>query len=96
MPRGMLSSLVAVLVTLGTAFTLLWWFGEGHGASLSRLATVRPGMTADQVRRILGSPGTVNLQAGASQSWHYTRWTWCQVKVHFDGHGRVSEMDHDH
>jgi outer membrane protein assembly factor BamE (lipoprotein component of BamABCDE complex) len=84
------------LATAAAYFIFASWFSEGHGASLARLAQVRPGMTGDQVTAILGRPGTVNRGDGGTESWFYTRGTFCQVKVYISSAGRVSETDHDH
>lgn len=72
------------------------WYLHGHGASLSQLASVRPGMTRDQVTAMLGRPGTINRASDGSESWFYTRSTFCQVKVYMSSVGVVSETDHDH
>ncbi len=78
------------------AFLLAFWFGEGHGGSLSRLALVRTGMTRKEVVNLLGQPGTINRSDDGSESWYYTRATFCQVKVFLDENGKVTETDHDH
>src|SRR5829696_7490873 len=76
---GRIAALVTIVLLVGAVLFRCYWWSEGHGASLTRLASVHPGMSGDQVRRILGRPGTIS-----SQTWFYTRWTWCQVKVYFD------------
>lgn len=48
--------LFIILSVIAIPFCLLSWFGEGHGASLSKLASIRPGMSQNQVLGILGSP----------------------------------------
>ena len=73
-----------------------YWFSEGHGASLVRLDQIRPGMSRKDVLRVLGKPGTINQHDDGSQSWFYTRATFCQVKVYLNRNGIVEETDHDH
>jgi outer membrane protein assembly factor BamE (lipoprotein component of BamABCDE complex) len=94
--RTITAVILAILAPLGASLLVGFWFSEGHGASLSRLAQVRPGMTNDQVSAILGRPGTINREIDGSESWYYTRGTFCQVKVYMSSQGLVSETDHDH
>jgi outer membrane protein assembly factor BamE (lipoprotein component of BamABCDE complex) len=93
-------SLKVGLVGLGllaaVLFLLAFWFGEGHGASLSKLALVHTGMTRDDVLALLGQPSTTNRASDGSESWFYTRGTFCQVKVYLDEKGKVRDTDHDH
>jgi outer membrane protein assembly factor BamE (lipoprotein component of BamABCDE complex) len=93
---GLTTILVAALAPFGALFLVAFWFAEGHGASLSRLAQVEPGMASEQVLAILGRPHTINRNSDGSESWFYTRRTFCQVKVYMSSAGRVSETDHDH
>src|SRR5690242_18181935 len=87
----------ATIVSSCLALLLLgWWFEDGHGAPLSRLSRVQPGMPSKQVMALLGRPGTINPSPDGSESWFYTRWTWCQVKVYLSAEGLVTETDHDH
>jgi hypothetical protein len=83
------------LLCAGVALMVLW-FGEGHGASLSRLAMVHPGMTRKEVVNLLGEPRTINRASDGFESWSYTRGTFCQVKIHLDANGKVMDTDHDH
>ncbi|QEH31673.1 SmpA / OmlA family protein [Aquisphaera giovannonii] len=85
-----------VAALLAVLFALAYWFGEGHGSSLSQLARVRTGMSREQVVALLGRPGTVNCSEDGSESWYFTRWTFCQAKVYFAADGTVEETDHDH
>jgi outer membrane protein assembly factor BamE (lipoprotein component of BamABCDE complex) len=89
-------SVITLVFIIGGLFLVAYWFSEGHGASLSKLAQVRPGMTRDEVLRLLGNPGTINEERDGSQSWFYTRGTFWQVKVYMDRNGLVEETDHDH
>src|SRR5262249_18441219 len=75
------------------AFLVVWWFSEGHGASLSSLAKIHTGMTRHEVVKILGKPGTVDRATNGSESWFYTRATFCAVKIHLDENGKVKETD---
>jgi outer membrane protein assembly factor BamE (lipoprotein component of BamABCDE complex) len=74
---------------------ILYWFNAGHGASLSRLNQIRPGMSQKAVVQELGKPTTINKHDD-SQSWFYTRGTFCLVAVHFDRNGAVVRAEHDH
>jgi outer membrane protein assembly factor BamE (lipoprotein component of BamABCDE complex) len=91
---GLTLALVGALFSL--AFSLCFWFGEGHGASLSTLAKVRPGMTGERVVDLLGRPSTINRSGDGSESWYYWRWTFCDVKVHMTPEGVVEDTEHDH
>lgn len=87
---------LTILVAVGAFLLVSGWFLDGHGASLSLLARVRPGMAREQVVSLLGRPGTINPSPDGSESWFYTRGTFCQVKVYLSPDGLVSETDHDH
>jgi hypothetical protein len=91
---------LSILEPLGVFFLVLFllgaWFSDGHGASLSALAQVQPGMSRKQVIALLGTPGTVNRESNGSESWFYGNWTFCQVKVYVSSEGLVSGTDHDH
>jgi hypothetical protein len=82
----------AVALPLGWA----WHFSEGHGASLTALAQVHPGMTRENVISLLGRPSTINRRSDGCQSWFYERGTFCQVKVFIDQNRRVYLTEHDH
>ena len=88
--------LVTICAIIAAPFGMLHWHFDGHGASLCEFTSIRPGMTQHRVRRLLGNPGTINRSSLGSESWFYTRWTWCQAKVYFDKAGIVTETDHDH
>jgi outer membrane protein assembly factor BamE (lipoprotein component of BamABCDE complex) len=88
--------LLLVLAPLGVLSAGGLWFSEGPGASLSALSRIRPAMTRDQVVELLGRPGTINRSEDGSESWFYTRGTFCQVKVFLTPEGLVSGTDHDH
>src|SRR5438046_2653621 len=90
------SGVFLVICVSGGFFLVAYWFGEGHGASLSKLEQVRPGMTRKEILKRLGNPSTINKAQDGSQSWFYTRGTFCQVKVYVDRDGMVEETDHDH
>jgi outer membrane protein assembly factor BamE (lipoprotein component of BamABCDE complex) len=88
--------LMALWLLLVGTFLMPFWFGEGHGTSLSRLAMVSNGMTREEVVHLLGKPGAVNHNGNGSESWFYTRATFCQGKISLDSNGKVTETDHDH
>jgi outer membrane protein assembly factor BamE (lipoprotein component of BamABCDE complex) len=88
--------LISLGLLAGVFFLWAFWFGEGHGASLSKLALVHTGMTRSDVVAILGEPATINRTSGGSESWFYTRGTFCQVKIYLDENGKVEGTDHDH
>jgi outer membrane protein assembly factor BamE (lipoprotein component of BamABCDE complex) len=99
--KRMLSKLVqntilAIVALCVAAFLAAYHVSEGHGASLSNLGQIRPGMTPAKVISILGRPSTINRHSDGAESWYYTRGTFCQVKVHLTPVGRVRETDHDH
>jgi outer membrane protein assembly factor BamE (lipoprotein component of BamABCDE complex) len=84
-----------VFVVIGF-FCVYRWVNAGHGASLSALEQVRPGMSQQAVRKVLGDPTTINKYEDFGQSWFYTRATWCMVYVYFDRDGVVERTGHDH
>ena len=86
---------IAALLFITFLSLAAWWSG-GHGALLAALARVQPAMTHEQVVALLGHPGTINGSSDGSQSWYYTRMTWCQVKVYWNERGIVEGTDHDH
>ena len=88
--------LLTLLFIIGGPFLVAYWFSEGHGASLAKLEQVRPGITRNEVLKLLGNPSTINGAQGGPQSWFYTRGTFCQVKVYLDRNGIVLDTDHDH
>ncbi|HWE38763.1 MAG TPA: outer membrane protein assembly factor BamE [Isosphaeraceae bacterium] len=94
--RVIITGVLAILVPVGSSLALGLWYWEGHGASLSRLAKVQRGMTRGQVAALLGTPHSMNRRPDGSESWYYTKWTWCQVKVFVSPEGLVTETDHDH
>lgn len=84
-------------LTLGLApFGVITWLSAGHGGSVRALARIHPGTTREQVIDLLGRPGTINRSSDLSETWTYTRFTWCQVKVHLAPEGIVEITDHDH
>jgi outer membrane protein assembly factor BamE (lipoprotein component of BamABCDE complex) len=87
---------LAVLAPFAALVLRGFWSSEGHGAPLTQLARVRPGMTRGGVVALLGNPGTINRASDGSESWFNTRYTWCQVKVYISSEGLVSETGHDH
>jgi outer membrane protein assembly factor BamE (lipoprotein component of BamABCDE complex) len=87
---------LALVAIVAMFFYRSFWFSEGHGASLSTLSQVRPGMSREEILTLLGRPGAINHSDDGSESWYYTRWTFCQVKVFLTPDGLVSETDHDH
>jgi outer membrane protein assembly factor BamE (lipoprotein component of BamABCDE complex) len=87
---------LAVLAPFGILLLFAFWVFDGHGAAMSRLAQVHPGMTRKQVTAILGKPSTINGNADGSETWYYSKITWCQVKVHTSPRGIVDGKYHDH
>jgi hypothetical protein len=85
-----------LLAYVGAIFCPCFWFSAGHGASLSALDRIRPGMTRENVVDLLCRPGTINRFGNGAESWFYKRWTFCQVKVYMTPERVVEETDHDH
>jgi outer membrane protein assembly factor BamE (lipoprotein component of BamABCDE complex) len=86
-----------LLALLGVVcVSAMYWSFEGHGTSLSSLAKIHTGMTRREVIDLLGKSSTVNRHSDGSESWYYTRGTFCIVRVHSDEKGEVRETDHDH
>ena len=95
MRTTVISWLLALAALVGPPVWVIYWFGEGHGASLSRLAQVQDGMSREQVAKLLGNPSTINRSTDDRESWSYGGWTWCRVKVYLKS-GVVDGTDHDH
>jgi len=93
---GAFAVICTVICVIGGPFLAAYWFSESHGASLSKLKQVSPGMTRKEVVELLGNPGTINRAPGGSRSWFYTRGTFCQVKVYLNRDGIVEDTHHDH
>jgi hypothetical protein len=92
-----LSNLTAVCIGL-VVVGVLCMFGlvmGGHPVSLHWLARIKHGATAGDVERTLGRPSQVFADAGDT-TWQYTGATWCIVEIHFDSHGKVQRVIHDH
>ena len=94
--RLIASIAIGLIASAGVLAGLGLWFSEGHGAPLSRLARIRPGMTRSRMAELLGRPSTIRRSPDGSESWYYTRWTWCQVKVDLTPAGSVRGFDHEH
>ncbi len=90
------SGLFLVFTVIGVFACAGYWWTEGHGASLETLKQVRPGMNRKEVVRLLGNPTHINKAPDGSQSWFYTRGTWCMVSVDLDRDGVVEDTVHDH
>jgi hypothetical protein len=88
--------LTIILVPLSVLVAGAYWFSEGHGAPLASWSRIGPGMTRDQVIALLGRPGTIHRSADGSETWYYTRGTFCMVEVKLATGGLVSETVHDH
>ena len=87
---------LAPLGVIGVIVGACVWHFEGHGASLSALSGIQPGMTCSRVVSLLGHPGTINRSEEGSESWIYTRSTSCQVKVLLTPEGVVNATEHEH
>ena len=90
------SGLFLVFTVIGVFAVAGYWWTEGHGESLETLKQIRPGMDRNEVVRLLGNPTHINKAQDGSQSWFYTRGTWCMVSVHLDRDGVVEDTVHDH
>jgi len=88
--------LICLICVIGGFSFIAYWFNEGHGASLSKLEQIRPGMTRKAVLEVLGNPTTINKRDDGSQSWFYSRATFCMVSVYLDRNGIVERTNHDH
>ncbi len=90
------SGFFLLICVIGGLSFVAFWIDQGHGASLSKLEQVRPGMTRQAVLNLLGNPTTINKGEDGSQSWFYSRATFCMVSVYFDRNGIVEQTNHDH
>jgi hypothetical protein len=93
-PRLPLGCYVAVAIVV-VPIAMAWWVGEGHGAALSRVARIHRGMTSDDVSGVLGRP-TTKYESLDHEQWVYSRMTWCCIRITFDSHGHVEDVEHDH
>jgi hypothetical protein len=96
LPGFLRLAILGVVFFVGGLLLAAYWISEGHGASLATFARIRPGMSGKDVLRVLGRRSTINRRGDGSQSWLYTRATFCQVKVYLSRDGVVEETDHDH
>ena len=96
-PGRIFKEFFAIVLAGATGIVLLGlWVYDAHGLSASKIARLHPGLTGGQVEAIAGRPSHAFVSEYGSRSWYYTRWTWCQIKVHFTPEGQVYEIDHDH
>jgi hypothetical protein len=64
---------------------------------LERLERLEPGMTAVQVREVLGEPDSVEGEADGAETWAYARTlSWPIVNVYFDSQGLFEEHVYDY
>ena len=68
---------------------------DGHAVSIRQIEAVKTGDTTDEVMRRFCRPSRVNNNE-LGESWVYSGFTWCIVKVQFDSNGLVHEVVHDH
>ncbi len=86
---------VCILGILVGVLYSIWLLIEGHPVSMRRLARIEHGAHNVDVARTLGKPSIV-LENAETTTWRYTGATWCIVEVHFDSHGKVTNVSHDH
>lgn len=68
---------------------------SGHPVSIHLLARIRRGMTAGEVKTMLGAPTTIEL-SNAGETWTYSGATWCYITIHIAADGTVVDVVHDH
>ncbi len=82
------------------------WNADRPPVALDQLARLRPGMTQDQVRDLLGAPNRTETSpvqisrgdppASGSECWTYSQpLSWAIVRVRFDEAGRFVASDYD-
>jgi hypothetical protein len=84
---------LGVLILVGVlGFAWLLWTFNRPPFDLGLLAQLRPGMSPEDVRQVLGAPSSV-----ASASWVYSRsMAWPMVHIRFDHDGRFKEAEYDY
>ena len=88
-------ALMIVALMAGLIGPLIWHW-EGHGVPSSTISTLRPGLTEDQILRLAGHPVGIDYHKDGSETWFYSRGTWCSIHVSFATDGSVAEVEHDH
>lgn len=72
---------------------------SSHAVAGSGFAQISKGMTAAQVRQLLGTPHHVRRDAPDRTAFYYgglQRSKWCTMEVFFGADGRVTGKFHDH
>jgi hypothetical protein len=70
---------------------------DAHPVPLWRLANVKPGMSRQEVLKILGIPTTFDAyEEWPDETWRYSSYTWCNIEIDFDSNGKVLDVIHDH
>ena len=100
MRRALLVLLLAVAVLICVAGGL---FFVPHCVPLDRLAQIRPGMTKEEVIKVLGPPQGFWVENQYHHQMSYWKpFRWCEVDIHLDGEDRVqgsgdyASIFHDH
>src|SRR5690349_20465934 len=78
---------VVPIIALGG---LMWQFNRPP-FDLGKLHELSPGMSQNDVRRLLGKPNCAD-----NHSWHYSRaFAWPIVHIYFDHSGKFQSSDYD-
>jgi len=64
--------------------------------SYSKMERLRSGMTAAEVRDLLGEPDNVLEQSGGREQWRYCPGTWAMYYIELDADGRITKHWHDY
>ncbi|MEK6236689.1 MAG: outer membrane protein assembly factor BamE [Planctomycetales bacterium] len=86
---------IALLIMGGFLFLLIWT-GDGHGMPIRHYDQLHVGMTGDEVIAVAGTPNHIRRHQDGTQTWTYSRFTFCHIQVLIGDDEKVILHDHDH
>ena len=84
---------IVCVMLVALPFACSYWVMESLPVSERALERVRPGMSKDSVREILGAPSSVG-KGKTQEVWTYSGWCWAHVYVYF-AEGTVTDTEID-
>jgi hypothetical protein len=94
--RHKIAVLGAILVGGAAIWCALTAYFAPHCVPVDGLATIRAGMTRQEVIALLGPPQTDKMvEPDHRELWYWQRWRYCSVCIHFNGDDRVQTWTPD-
>ena len=91
--------LVAVLLFFGLLTAVFFvgtaWVMKAPAIPYSRMERMHDGMSAAEVRQLLGEPDDIRAGSSGEEVWSYDRHTWAIYYVVFGTDGKVARHWHD-